>query len=165
MSTIFKILAVVGAVAVAVAAFLAFKKHKELEDYDYEDLDDDFDDCCDCADCADVTDDVEADLDKVEDAVEDNHGTYAVLCPLVGEGVPAGCGNDFLDDERVKIKLDGIVGGSETGVVTVCRHQLIDGGLAHFAHSLFLQQLDVFAELRVIGEVAGYGTLPEHIAC
>ena len=34
MSTIFKILAVVGAVAVAVAAFLAFKKHKELEDYD-----------------------------------------------------------------------------------------------------------------------------------
>lgn len=84
-----KIFAALGAVAAGAAAIFALKKRKELEDYDYEELDDDFDDCCcDCDDCAaeDVTDveeekaegeevitteDVEADLDKIEEPVEE----------------------------------------------------------------------------------------------
>lgn len=83
-----KIFAAIGAVAAGAAAIFALKKRKELQNYDYEELDDDFDDCdCDCADCADeeasddkaaddeeapkVTDDTEADLDNIEDTVEE----------------------------------------------------------------------------------------------
>lgn len=84
-----KIFAALGAVAAGAAAIFALKKRKELQDYDYEELDDDFDDCCcDCDECtteetsddseaaddtavAGVTDDAEADLDNIEDPVEE----------------------------------------------------------------------------------------------
>ncbi len=70
-------LALVGGIA---AAVLAIKKRKDMEEYDYEEFDDCDCDCdcccddeCDCDDCNDenVTDDVEADLDKVEEPVEE----------------------------------------------------------------------------------------------
>lgn len=70
-------LALVGGIA---AAVLAIKKRKDMEEYDYEEFDDCDCDCCcddgcdcDCdCDCEDeVTDDVEADLDKVEEPVEE----------------------------------------------------------------------------------------------
>lgn len=77
-----KVFVALGAIAAGAAAIFALKKRKELEDYDYEELDDDFDDCCcDCDDCTseeetpvettEATDDVEADLNNIEDSVED----------------------------------------------------------------------------------------------
>lgn len=84
-----KIFAALGAVAAGAAAIFALKKRKELQDYDYEELDDDFDDCCcGCDECEsdeeaepeeasedtpsdDTIGDVEADLDSVEEPVED----------------------------------------------------------------------------------------------
>jgi len=103
-------------------------------------------------------------LCAVEDTVQHDDGADAVLYLFVGEGVPAGFGDDALDDEGVQIELDGLVGGGEAGVVAVGRHELVDGGLAHVADSLLLQQPQVFAELRVVFEVAGYGTFREDIA-
>lgn len=81
-----KIAAGLAAVAAAAGAVFAIKKRKDMENYDYEELDEELDDCdCCCDECADeaceaekavadeaeATDDVEADLDKVEEPVEE----------------------------------------------------------------------------------------------
>ena len=101
----------------------------------------------------------------VQKTVHDNDIADGVEQALVGESVPTGLWDDALDAQTVQIQLDGIIGRSKAGVGSVCRHQLINRGFGNFADFLLLQQTHVFAELLVLGKIAGNGSFLEYIAC
>ena len=99
----------------------------------------------------------------IDNAVEDHHLAHRVELHAVGEGIPAGRGDEPLLHQCAQIGLDSLVGGRKDREVTTGSQQLAHRCLAHDADRHTTQQVIIFTIDVMLGQIAGYRLFLEDI--